>query len=66
MYWERYYKYDTYGNKIEKAHYDSDGSLYWKYTYKYGSTGNMIEALRYEGDATMPVSQTVFEITYRK
>ena len=60
------YKYDTSGNMIEEALYNYDGSLDEKLIYKYDTSGNVIEKSKYYGDALLPISQTVYEITYRK
>jgi hypothetical protein len=49
-----------------EAEYKPDGSLDWKHIYKYDSMGSMIEMTKYSSEALLPVSQTVYEITYRK
>ncbi len=60
------YKYDSQCNKIEEAHYRSDGSLSWKNIYKYDSQGNEIEWAKYEGDIMKPISMEERTIAYRK
>ena len=50
---------------IEKASYNSDGSLFHKYIYKYDSQGNMIEETKYRSEALIPESLIVYEITFR-
>ena len=60
------YKYDTSGNMIEEAGYNYDGSLDEKLIYKYDASGNVIEKSKYYGEALLPISQKVYEITYRK
>lgn len=37
------YKYDKYGNEIEKITYDSDSTLISRWTYKYDNNRNIIE-----------------------
>ena len=64
--WKIIYKYDASGNMIEDAWYNSEGSLIEKYIYKYDASGNRIEETKYRGEALLPISQTVYEITYRK
>jgi hypothetical protein len=64
--WKHIYKYDASGNVIEGAEYNSDGSLMEKNIWKYDASGNMIEKSKYYGEALSPISQTVYEITYRK
>ena len=59
------YKYDSSGNMIEKAFYYSYGSLGYKNIYKYDSRGNVVEETKYQGEVLIPMSLTVFEITYR-
>jgi hypothetical protein len=38
---------------IEKAHYNSDGSLDWTELYKYDSAGNRIEEAWYNSDGSL-------------
>ena len=47
------YKFNQQGDVIEKAPYNSDGSLDYKYLYKYDSQGNMIEKANYYSDGSL-------------
>ena len=47
------YKYDSRGNKIEEADYNSDGSLDDKTIYKYDLRGNKIEEAKYNSDGPL-------------
>ena len=60
-------KYDSQGNEIEGAEYNSDGSLSSKncYKYKYDSQGNWIEQVRYKGEIMKPISMEERTIVYR-
>ena len=47
------YKYDSKGNMVEAASYNSDGDLSKKNTYKYDSQGNVIEESKYRFDGSL-------------
>ena len=66
LWYKLIYKYDASGNVIEEATNYSIGSLRNRYIYKYDASGNMIEKNKYYGEALSPISQTVYENTYRK
>jgi hypothetical protein len=60
------YKYDSTGNQIEWASYDTDESVIGKFLYKYDSEGNIIEKTYYKGEIMEPQSITEYEIVYRE
>ena len=60
------YKFNSKGDVIERAQYDSDGSLEFKFIFKYDSQGNQIEDVRYEGEIMRPVKMEERTIVYRK
>ena len=49
---QKYY-FNTEGDVVEEAHYNSDGSLREKYTYQYDSRGNKIEQACYKSDGSL-------------
>ena len=47
------YKFNQKGDVIERANYNSDGSLKWKEIHKYDSQGNQIEEAHYNSDGSL-------------
>lgn len=46
--WSEKFSYDSKGNRIEWARYDSSGSNEWKSKFKYDDEGNEIECVEYD------------------
>ena len=50
---KKFYRFNQKGDVVEKADYNSDGSLDWKSLYKYDSQGNLIEEATYNSDGSL-------------